>query len=223
MNDLASELCDGETLPLVLAFAQQHQFTANELARFREMIDSIKPTAKKRGGNERARVVVRPEHAGCLADDSLRGAGLSSVSRSTSSTQHLLWLVILAEIRHRRPLSYGPGVLMTCNAWLGRNPSIKEHHLTHHLQRQCRRLIEPRSVPFESADFPTVSAPSIEPSSPPADVLAVADNANEKALPITPTNWNPIVAKIAILAWFIGAIGCAFCQLRRLAVTLVGS
>ena len=50
MNDLASELCDGETLPLVLAFAQQHRFSAEELDRFRKMIDSIKPTGKKRGG-----------------------------------------------------------------------------------------------------------------------------------------------------------------------------
>jgi BlaI family transcriptional regulator, penicillinase repressor len=54
MNELASELCDGETLPLVLAFAQQHRFSADELARFRELIDSIKPagkpTGKKRGG-----------------------------------------------------------------------------------------------------------------------------------------------------------------------------
>ncbi len=49
MNDLASELCDGETLPLVLAFAQQHRFSTDELARFREMIDSMKPTGKKRG------------------------------------------------------------------------------------------------------------------------------------------------------------------------------
>ncbi len=47
MNDLASELCDGETLPLVLAFAQQHRFSVEELARFREMIDSIKPKGKK--------------------------------------------------------------------------------------------------------------------------------------------------------------------------------
>jgi BlaI family penicillinase repressor len=50
MNEVASDLCDGETLPLVLAFAQQHRFSAEELARFREMIDSIKPKGKKRGG-----------------------------------------------------------------------------------------------------------------------------------------------------------------------------
>ena len=50
MNDVASDLCDGETLPLVLAFAQHHRFSAEELVRFREMIDSIKPKGKKRGG-----------------------------------------------------------------------------------------------------------------------------------------------------------------------------
>lgn len=50
MNDLASELCDGETLPLVLAFAEQHRFSKEELARFRQMIDSVKPKRKQRGG-----------------------------------------------------------------------------------------------------------------------------------------------------------------------------
>jgi len=49
MNEVASELCDGETLPLLLAFAEQHRFSKEELARFREMIDSIKPKGKKRG------------------------------------------------------------------------------------------------------------------------------------------------------------------------------
>ena len=50
MKELASELCDGETLPLVLAFAQQHRFSPDELDRFRKMIDSIQPQRKKRGG-----------------------------------------------------------------------------------------------------------------------------------------------------------------------------
>jgi len=50
MKEVASDLCDGETLPLVLAFAQQHRFSEDELARFREMIDSLKPKGKKRGG-----------------------------------------------------------------------------------------------------------------------------------------------------------------------------
>ena len=52
MNEVASDLCDGETLPLVLAFAQQHRFSAEELVRFREMIDSIKPKGKKKRGGK---------------------------------------------------------------------------------------------------------------------------------------------------------------------------
>jgi len=50
MKEVATDLCDGEALPLVLAFAQQHRFSADELARFREMIESIKPKSKQRGG-----------------------------------------------------------------------------------------------------------------------------------------------------------------------------
>ena len=41
MNDLAGELCDGDAVPLVLAFATRHKFTPEELARFREMLDSL--------------------------------------------------------------------------------------------------------------------------------------------------------------------------------------
>ena len=41
MVELADELCDGEMLPLVLAFAQQHRFSAEEIARFRQMIDAL--------------------------------------------------------------------------------------------------------------------------------------------------------------------------------------
>lgn len=49
MNDLASELCDGEALPLVLAFTEKHRFAPEELARFRQMIDSIEARSGKRG------------------------------------------------------------------------------------------------------------------------------------------------------------------------------
>lgn len=49
MVDLAGELCDGETLPLVLAFAEQHEFSAAEIKRFREMIDNLQPKRRKRG------------------------------------------------------------------------------------------------------------------------------------------------------------------------------
>lgn len=51
MKDLATELCDGEALPLVLAFAERHKFSAEELARFRKMIDDLE--AKRRKGGVR--------------------------------------------------------------------------------------------------------------------------------------------------------------------------
>jgi predicted transcriptional regulator len=49
MNDLAGELCDGDALPLVLAFAERHRFSAAELARFRQMIDELESKRGKRG------------------------------------------------------------------------------------------------------------------------------------------------------------------------------
>jgi BlaI family transcriptional regulator, penicillinase repressor len=49
MNDLAGELCDGEALPLVLAFAERHKFSPSDLARFRQMIDELEAKRGKRG------------------------------------------------------------------------------------------------------------------------------------------------------------------------------
>lgn len=49
MTDLAGELCDGEALPLVLAFAQRHRFSPDELARFRQMIEALEARRGKRG------------------------------------------------------------------------------------------------------------------------------------------------------------------------------
>ncbi len=49
MNDLAGELCDGDALPLVLAFAERHRFSADDLARFRQMIDGLEAKRGKRG------------------------------------------------------------------------------------------------------------------------------------------------------------------------------
>ena len=49
MNDLAGELCDGEALPLVLAFAERHRFSPADLARFRQMIDELEAKRGKRG------------------------------------------------------------------------------------------------------------------------------------------------------------------------------
>ena len=50
MQDLAGELCDGEALPLVLAFAQQHRFTPEEIARFRQLINEVSKRSEQRGG-----------------------------------------------------------------------------------------------------------------------------------------------------------------------------
>jgi BlaI family transcriptional regulator, penicillinase repressor len=49
MTDLAGELCDGDALPLVLAFAERHRFSAEELTRFRKMIDALEAKRGKRG------------------------------------------------------------------------------------------------------------------------------------------------------------------------------
>jgi BlaI family penicillinase repressor len=49
MNDLAGELCDGDALPLVLAFAKRHRFSPADLARFRQMIDELEAKRGKRG------------------------------------------------------------------------------------------------------------------------------------------------------------------------------
>jgi len=49
MTDIAGKLCDGDALPLVLAFAERHRFSAKELARFRQMIDQLEQNRGKRG------------------------------------------------------------------------------------------------------------------------------------------------------------------------------
>jgi BlaI family penicillinase repressor len=49
LQDLAGELCDGDAVPLVLAFAAQHRFSPEELARFRAMIDALEAKRGKRG------------------------------------------------------------------------------------------------------------------------------------------------------------------------------
>ncbi len=49
MTDLAGELCDGDALPLVLAFAERHRFSPEELVRFRKMIEALEAKRGKRG------------------------------------------------------------------------------------------------------------------------------------------------------------------------------
>jgi predicted transcriptional regulator len=48
--DVAGELSDGEVVPLVLAFAERHHFSPDELARLQKIVDDLKQrTRKKRG------------------------------------------------------------------------------------------------------------------------------------------------------------------------------
>ena len=49
MSELAGELCEGEALPLVLAFAERHRFSKTEIERFREMINQLDPSRRKGG------------------------------------------------------------------------------------------------------------------------------------------------------------------------------
>jgi BlaI family penicillinase repressor len=39
LQDAADELCNGQTAPLLLALVQGHRFTAEELAKFRHLLD----------------------------------------------------------------------------------------------------------------------------------------------------------------------------------------
>lgn len=50
ISELAGELCDGEAVPLMLAFAERHRFTADELARLQAMVDDLKRRRGTRGG-----------------------------------------------------------------------------------------------------------------------------------------------------------------------------
>lgn len=48
MVELASELSDGDAMPLVLAFTQRHRFSAEEINRFRQIIDELDAKRRKR-------------------------------------------------------------------------------------------------------------------------------------------------------------------------------
>lgn len=48
MTDLAGELADGEAVPLMLAFAERHKFTPQELARLQQMIDDLKRRTRQK-------------------------------------------------------------------------------------------------------------------------------------------------------------------------------
>lgn len=137
--------------------------------------------------------------------------------RDRPAVQHLLWLVILLKFL-TPPVVAWPWSVNELRSMAWAQLSVHQgSSLTPSSAAPIPELIDTRSVPIESTKVPKVSASSIEPSSLPADVLVATDNADEKAQATTPTNWSPIVATTAILAWFIGAIVCAVSQLRRLA------
>ena len=49
ISDLAGKLCDGDAVPLMLAFTERHKFSAEELARFRQMIEQLETRRGNRG------------------------------------------------------------------------------------------------------------------------------------------------------------------------------
>jgi predicted transcriptional regulator len=49
LRDAAEELCDGDAAPLVLALVQDHRFTAEELDRFRRLLDEARAAAGRGG------------------------------------------------------------------------------------------------------------------------------------------------------------------------------
>ncbi len=53
LTEVADELTAGEAVPLVLAFAQRHRFSDEELAQFRKMIDEM--VAKRKSRRESAK------------------------------------------------------------------------------------------------------------------------------------------------------------------------
>ena len=53
LTDLAEEFCDGTTSPLVLALVEGSDLTAEDIARFRQLLDRLeadKPKGRKKGG-----------------------------------------------------------------------------------------------------------------------------------------------------------------------------
>jgi len=49
MVELAEEYSQGDAVPLLLAFAERHRFSAAEIERFRKLIDEIEAKRRKRG------------------------------------------------------------------------------------------------------------------------------------------------------------------------------
>jgi predicted transcriptional regulator len=53
LSDLAEEFCEGTTSPLVLALVEGSEFSRDDIARFRQLLDKLdaeKPRGRKKGG-----------------------------------------------------------------------------------------------------------------------------------------------------------------------------
>ncbi|MBO0699456.1 MAG: BlaI/MecI/CopY family transcriptional regulator [Zavarzinella sp.] len=53
LTDLADEFCEGTTSPLVLALVEGSEFSPDDIARFRQLLDKLeaeKPKGRKKGG-----------------------------------------------------------------------------------------------------------------------------------------------------------------------------
>lgn len=137
--------------------------------------------------------------------------------RDRPAVQHLLWLVILLKFI-TPPVVVWPWSVdeLRSMAWAQLSADQKAANAPSPAAPIPERF-EPGSIAIEAVMVPKASATSIEQNSMPADDLVVTDNTNEKAQPTTLAKWTPIVAKTAILTWFIGAVVCAVSQLRRLA------
>jgi predicted transcriptional regulator len=53
LTDLADEFCEGTASPLVLALVEGSEFSPDDIARFRQLLDKLeaeKPKGRKKGG-----------------------------------------------------------------------------------------------------------------------------------------------------------------------------
>jgi predicted transcriptional regulator len=53
MRDIAGELADGQAVPLMLAFAERHRFSPDDLARLQQMIDDLRQRKSRGRGGKR--------------------------------------------------------------------------------------------------------------------------------------------------------------------------
>ena len=55
LGDLAERVCEGAALPLVLSLVQGRRFSKSEIARFRELVDSLEDETAERGSKRSKR------------------------------------------------------------------------------------------------------------------------------------------------------------------------